>query len=141
MARSSTTFRKGSTGVGRKGAPNRLTNDQRAIFDEAISHDDRVLIVKSVFARAVAGNPKDAAPYCKLIFEYVFSRPKIGHVVSVMDIEEIMTPEVCEGVWEAIQLEAREREINASKAKDQPRLEVIDAHPRKQNGSRTRQSR
>lgn len=130
MARSSTSFQPGQSGNPdgrRKGTANKPSMAQREIFDEAISHDDRVMIVKSVFQRAMLSDNKEAAPYCKMIFDFVFSRPKIGHVVSVMEIDEVMSPEVCSGVWEAIQLEARERERNASKAKDQPRLELVDA--------------
>ncbi len=106
-------FRKGQSGnpKGRpKGAQAKRTMDQRLIFDEAISHDDRVLIVKSVFARAIGKNDKFAAPYCKLIFEYIFSRPKIGHEVSALDMDEIFTPTVTDGVWREILAEARERD-------------------------------
>lgn len=128
MATNSGQFKPGNKlGGRRKGEPNKITMDQRAIFDEAISHEDRVAIVRSVLLRAFGNNDKEAAPYCKLIFEYVFSRPKIGHEVAVLNMEEVMSTEVCDVVWEAIQLEARERERHASQAKDQPRLEVLDA--------------
>lgn len=49
-------YKKGQSGnpLGKpKGTPNKITMDQRAIFDEAISHDERVLIVKQVFARGL----------------------------------------------------------------------------------------
>lgn len=118
-------FKKGHGGRP-KGALAKITNDQRAIFDLAISPEDRVKLVEQVLWRAF-NDPDDKATYTKLIFEYVFSKPRIGHVVSVMNLDEVMSPQVCAGVWEAVQLEARERERNASKAQGQPRLEVLEA--------------
>ncbi len=124
MARSSTTFRKGSTGIGRKGALSKITLDQRAIFDTAIPPEDRVAIVQSVFRKAMLPDPKESAPFAKLVFQYIFSLPRVGHEVAVLDIEEVMSPEVCAGVWREISAEARLRD---AKRKETPRLDIIEA--------------
>lgn len=116
-------FKKGNPGRP-KGIINKMTMDQRAIFDEAISRDDRVLLVQNVLARALGNNDKDAAPYMKLIFDFVFARPKIGHQVSIVNPEELFTPEVRRSVWNSIIAEAREKD---AKGQGPPRLEVIDA--------------
>ncbi len=125
MATNSGQFKTGNTLGGRgKGVPNKITMDQRAIFDEAISHEERVAIVKRVFMRAMVHDDKDAAPYCKLIFEYVFSRPKIGHEVAVLDMDEVFTTQVMDGVWREVLAEAVERGRQQGQT---PRLSIIDA--------------
>ncbi len=124
MARSSTTFKKGDNAISRRGTPNKITLDQRAIFDEAISAEDRVDIVKSVFEKAMLRDPKDSAPFAKLIFQYIFSLPKVGHEVTVLDMDEVFTTEVKDAVWREIVAEARLRD---ARIKETPRLEIIEA--------------
>lgn len=127
MARSSTSFKPGNKSGGRPpGLPNKITADQRQIFDLAIPPEQRVEMVKTAFARAMLGD-KDSANYMKLLFDFVFSRPKIGHQVELLDMNEILSTEVCAGVWKEIQAEARERERSGSQANDQARLGIIDA--------------
>ena len=122
MARSSTTFKKGDNAITRRGTPNKITMDQRAIFDEAISREVRVLLVQRSVARALLGD-EDSATYMKMIFEYVFSKPKIGHEVAVLDLNEVLTTEVCDAAWLEIIKEARLRDARS----ETPILGIIDA--------------
>lgn len=125
MARSSTSFKPGQSGNPdgkQKGLANKLTNDQRAIFDAAISPEVRVLLVEATVARALIGD-KDSATYMKLVFEYVFSKPKIGHQVALLDLNEVLTTEVCDAAWIEIIKEARERDARSKT----PILGIIDA--------------
>lgn len=122
MARSSTTFQKGDNEITRKGVPNRLTNDQRDIFDSAISPDQRVQMVKAAYVRAMSSDDH-ASGYMKMLFDFVFSKPRQGHDVSVLDLNEVLTTEVCEAAWIEIIKEARERDARSKT----PILGIIEA--------------
>lgn len=124
LARSSTSFKPGQSGGGsRKGVPNKLTCDQRQIFDLAISPEDRVQMVKTAFARAMS-NDDQASSYMKMLFDFVFSRPKIGHEVAVLNMSEVFTPEVMDSVWKEVLAEAVERGRQQGQT---PLLSIIDA--------------
>ncbi len=114
-------FKKGQGGRP-KGALSKVTMDQRAIFDLAITPEDRVDMVKVAFRRAMSS--EDNAPgYMKMLFDFVFSRPRQGHDVSVLDLNEVLSTEVCEASWIEIIKEARERDAQSKT----PCLSIIDA--------------
>lgn len=115
MAKNSGQFQPGNKLGGRpKGLPNKITLDQRAIFDEAISSEVRVQLVKKVVERAL-NDPDDGVQYMKLAFEYIFSKPRIGHDVSVLNLDEVLSTDVCDAAWREIIKEARERDAQSER--------------------------
>ena len=80
------------------------------LFAEAITDDSRVALVTRCYEHAMSPDPKTAAPYMRLIFDFLFAKPKQEHDVEEVNMEEVFTTEVKDAVWREIMAEARERD-------------------------------
>ena len=93
------------------------------LFAEAITDDSRVALVKRCYEHAMSSDPKTAAPYMRLILDFLFTKPKQEHDVEEVNLEEVFTTEVCDGVWREVIAEARLRDARS----ETPVLGIIDA--------------